>query len=153
MSAFTGEHSSGASAAKTHATDGTHVSPDVTNGHMTPPMSSTVTPKEAREPCSPPKDQASTPVGPAEAETTWITEHKDDPDEEGPHTEDETAEEQRKWTGWRPENDEARIECRKAAVNKKATDRNHTWRQYKKSLRKLREKWHTTKSDRDKAVK
>ena len=30
---------------------------------------------------------------PAEAETSWITEHKDDPDEEGPQSEDQTAEE------------------------------------------------------------
>ena len=63
MSASTGEYSSGASAARAHATERTHVSPDVTTGHMTPPTPSTVTLKEAPEagecaegePCSPPK--------------------------------------------------------------------------------------------------
>ena len=76
------------------------MSPDVTTGHMTPPTPSTVTPKEAREagecgegePCSPQRPSLNA-GWPAEAETSWITEHKDDPDEEGPQSEDDPAEE------------------------------------------------------------
>ena len=45
----------------------------------------------ADEPCSPPGPRPN--VGrPAEAGARWITERKDDPEEEGPQSNDETAE-------------------------------------------------------------
>ena len=47
MSAFTGEHRSGPVESLCHRR--THVSPDITTGHMMPPTPSTVTPKEVRE--------------------------------------------------------------------------------------------------------
>ena len=100
MSAFAGEHSSGLVPGESLCHRRTHVSPDVTTGHMMPLTPSTVTLKEAREagecgerkPCRAPKTKPQRQLA-RRGRNQLITEHKDDPEEDSPQSDNETAEE------------------------------------------------------------